>query len=287
MKNPHPIYTLRMARMAVFILLVSLAPSWVVGAAEASIVPAVRRPFHVVLDPGHGGSDQGTSYSDGRYAISEKDATLLLARQLAVELRARGIRVTLTREQDTDVSLGSRTAIANRLRADIFLSIHMNSSEEASPSAQGIETFILNSTTDDTSRRLARLENSVLDKRALETPEQTDVALILRDLQLDANLSESKRLACAIQNSVVKQPSQRELRDRGVKQALFHVLLGAEMPSVLVEAGFLSHANDRAAVTTYWGRRNMAQVMARAIDQFRLHRDRPEAIAAVSRCQIR
>ncbi len=260
-----------------------------------------HRNFHVVIDPGHGGADFGTIFDDGRARVTEKSITLLLAREVADELLRHHISATLTRDDDREVPLGHRTALANRLKADVFLSIHMNSSPHAGNAArtgenpQGIETFILNNTTDASSKRLAQLENTVLgprDPRA-DSPEQTDVALILHDLTLDANTAESKRLACAIQDRLVAGSRQTSLllgkynrRNRGVKQALFHVLLGAEMPSVLVEAGFLSHPKDRALVLSPEGRRQISSSIADAIAQFKRYRGTPHALSALSRCKV-
>lgn len=260
--------------------------------------------FRVVLDPGHGGVDHGTSATEDGKRFTEKEATLALALEVARQLRAKGIQATLTREKDQDVSLGARTALANRIGADLFLSIHMNSSADAaahpvsasagngsgSPSggpSGGIETYILNNTTDESSRRLAHLENTVLgdDSDGAENP---DVALILRDLKLDANLSESKRLACAVQDSLITSlaKARRPAKDRGVKQALFHVLLGAEMPSALLEAGFLSNARDRELVAAPQGRALMARAIAGAIDQFRKLRGTRAALSALGRCKV-
>ena len=268
--------------------------------AFASIKSLRRhRPFRVVIDPGHGGVDLGTVYKTGTARIMEKDATLLLSEQVARQLRARGFSVILTRTEDVEVPLGRRTAIANRLGADIFISIHMNTTPDHDPNdGEGIETYILNNTTNESSRRLARLENTVLspEVRAGDTPEQLDVALILRDLRLDANLSESKRLACLVQNHLVSVSGHTRTgfslghfrqRNRGVKQALFHVLLGAEMPSILVEAGFLSNPYDRAMVLSPVSRKAMARAIALAVVSFRDHRDTPKALATLSRCQIR
>lgn len=246
---------------------------------------AAVRPFKVVIDPGHGGSDHGTVYYNGNYPISEKSVTLMIARQVAAQLRAEGVDATLTRKDDRDLPLGKRTELANRLGADVFLSIHMNSAPGADLSgAQGVETYILNNATDASSRRLAHLENTVISHEGLETPQQEDVALILRDMRLDANLSESKRLACAVQNGLSGKKAQRS---RGVKQALFHVLLGADMPSILVEAGFLSSARDRAVVLSSEGRRMMGVSIARAIEQYRAHKGTRAASLALSRCQVR
>ncbi|MEK6578892.1 MAG: N-acetylmuramoyl-L-alanine amidase, partial [Bdellovibrionota bacterium] len=195
---------------------------------------------------------------------------------------------------------GFRTQLANKLGADIFLSIHMNSGSESGPSsvfqrAEGIETYILNNTSDATSRRLAQLENTVLMPDADRDTQQTDVALILKDLRLDANLAESKRLACAVQGSLIEATRGRRAtptaiahtkRDRGVKQALFHVLLGADMPSILVEAGFLSNPRDRIWVSSQAGRRSLARAIASAVDQYKNLKNSPRAWTSIDRCKV-
>jgi N-acetylmuramoyl-L-alanine amidase len=266
--------------------------------------------FRVVIDPGHGGSDTGAIFYNGDYPIVEKNVTLMIARQVAAQLRARGIDATLTRRDDRELALGKRTELANRLQADLFLSIHMNSAPESElKGAEGVETYILNNATDASSRRLAHLENTVISHDGHETPQQEDVALILRDMRLDANLSESKLLACEIQNNLAgghargsrpllasashKKMPRPELRrrayqrNRGVRQALFHVLLGADMPSVLVEAGFLSSPRDRSIVLSFDGRRAMAASIVHAIERYRTLKGTRAARLALGRCQVR
>ena len=242
------------------------------AAARAAPKNELQR-FHVVLDPGHGGADEGAAFRAPRQLLREKDVTLLIAQEVARQLRARGIEVTLTRTTDADVPLAVRTSFANRLGADVFISLHLNSTQAGhDPHAEGIETYILNNTSDASSRRLAQLENSVIGAQLEEVAsDQTDVALILKDLQLDGNLGESRRLACLLQANLVRSARTKNAhaRDRGVKQALFHVLLGADMPSALIEAGFLSHAQDRALMTTLMGRRTLAQGVAQAILRFK------------------
>lgn len=305
----RPMSPTRKNRKLHLLISVAWAAFWVASlpfAARANAAVAGRSAFRIVIDAGHGGSDHGTVHDAGMVQIAEKDVTLLLARGVARELKARGYDVTLTRNEDREIPLGARTQIANRLGADLFLSIHMNAGE----GAEGIETYILNNATDASSRRLAHLENTVISRDGIDTPEKADVALILRDLRLDANLSESKRLACEIQSSLLsatqhlvpppgpgtrlatfhkaKRPSslRRTTRDRGVKQALFHVLLGADMPSVLLEAGFLSSPRDRALVLSPQGRHAMSSAIAGAVEQFRLAKGTPRATAALSRCKV-
>ncbi len=266
--------------------------TWLACAAHARAAPPLNTQrelnrFHVVLDPGHGGSDHGASYRENGKLIEEKTLTLALAREAAKQLRDRGIEVSLTRSTDVEVPLAVRTAFANRLGAQLFISLHMNSSQGQLSKAEGVETYILNTTTDASSRRLARLENSVIGNQleAVES-DQTDVALILKDLQLDGNLAESKRLACLLQTELVgdttrlypklaRQPLKA--RDRGVKQALFHVLLGADMPSALIEAGFMTSARDRKLILSRDGRVTMAKAIADAVDAYR--RNRGPAVA--------
>lgn len=236
--------------------------------------------FQVVIDPGHGGSDEGTVAYHGTMRVTEKDLTLTLAHQIAGYLRRRGVRVTLTRTQDRELSLASRTALANHLKADVFLSIHLNSTTGPRIDvAEGTETYILNTASDATSRKLARMENAVFT--AYETG-KSDVAVILKDLRLGSNLAQSKLLACLVQNTTA-EPG----RNRGVKQALFHVLLGADMPSVLLEAGFLSSTRDRARILSYEGQRRMTRSVAEAILKYKQTRGTRLASVLVSNCQVR
>ncbi len=245
--------------------------------------------FRVVIDPGHGGNDLGTVYKSGKKQIAEKNITLQLSRQVAQELRESGISVILTRSDDREVALKNRTALANRLKADIFLSIHLNSTDRPNSknTAEGIETYILNNTTDASSRRLAQLENSVLSSVDEENAPQKDIALILKDLRLDKNISESKRLACALQKKLVDFSSRRiHSKNRGVKQALFHVLLGADMPSALIEAGFLSNPKDRASLLNTQGQRLISRAIARAVEQFKHDRGTQFARNTLNNCKI-
>jgi N-acetylmuramoyl-L-alanine amidase len=250
--------------------------------------------FTVVLDPGHGGTDFGTIHDDGKLHLAEKEVTLALAHETSSELRAAGVKVHLTRTEDRVVDLPSRTALANRLKADVFVSLHLNSTTTPMVNdAEGIETYILNNTNDGSSRRLARLENGVLGGHEKETEnEPLDVALILKDMRLDANLPESKRLACTIQTELVRTASRLQKvsyasKSRGVKQALFHVLLGADMPSVLVEVGFLSNARDRALVLRPETRKSLGKALAQALLRFHQHRGTPAARRTLSTCQVR
>jgi N-acetylmuramoyl-L-alanine amidase len=255
---------------------------------------AATQPFRVVIDPGHGGNDLGTVYKSGRNRVAEKDIALQLSKQVAQELRESGISVILTRSDDREIPLKNRTALANRLKADIFLSIHLNSTDLPSKknTAEGFETYILNNTTDASSRRLAQLENSVLTSVDDEISPQKDVALILKDLRLDKNVGESKRLACALQKKLAdfstrnRATLKHPAKDRGVKQALFHVLLGADMPSALIEAGFLSNPKDRAILIDPLGQRFLSRAIARAVEQYKHDRGTQFAKKSLNSCKV-
>ncbi len=271
-----------------FLLPLFFLPLFFWGRVEAHAM----RPFRVVLDPGHGGLDEGTVHEK----LAEKDITLILARKLAQSLRSRGFEVHLTRNEDVTMTLSDRTAMANRLKADVFISIHMNATPVGGdPRARGFETYFLNSTSDESSKRLAHFENSVLGGSELSGPSgpYNDVALILKDLRLDANLTESKRLACHLQHQLVQftatDPSEvvsESPRNRGIRQALFYVLLGADMPAALVEAGFLKNPKDRALVLSAQGQAKIAAALTRALERFRLLKGTAQARQVVSNCKV-
>lgn len=243
--------------------------------ARAAVKPG---DFTIVLDPGHGGTDHGAVYK----TFSEKAAVLGLALETKRQLEKKGYPVLLTRDRDADIALNARTAIANRAKAKIFVSIHMNSL--ANGKAEGVETYLLNSTTDKTSKRLAELENKGLDPtQGSNLTGATEVNLILKDMTLDGNVSESKRLACALQDHLTAVTKQRT---RGVKQAMFVVLLGADMPTTLVEAGFITSERDRKLITSEHGVRAMAAAMVRALDQFRVREGTESARQDLSKCLV-
>lgn len=194
----------------------------------------------IVLDPGHGGKDPGAIGVNG---IPEKDIVLAVAKKLAKRLKADlGIQVVLTREDDTFIPLEDRTAVANAEDADLFISLHVNSSPN--PEARGIETYYLDNTTDEASIRLAARENGTSRKSI------SDLQFILSDLTQNSKLEDSISLAHRLQSSVVSRMGQKRgvVKDLGVKKALFYVLVGARMPSVLVEMFFITHKIEGRAL---------------------------------------
>ncbi|MBI2357900.1 MAG: N-acetylmuramoyl-L-alanine amidase, partial [Deltaproteobacteria bacterium] len=189
--------------------------------------PGLRK---IVLDPGHGGKDPGAIGIGG---VAEKDIVLSLAKKLAKKLKQEmGVEVVLTRQDDTFIPLEDRTAIANAEEADLFVSLHVNASPN--PNLRGIETYYLDNTNDEASIRLAARENATSRRNI------SDLQFILSDLTQNSKLEDSITLAHRVHSSLVSHMGRRyrDLKDLGVKKALFYVLVGARMPSVLLETFF-------------------------------------------------
>ena len=196
------------------------------------------RVHRVVIDAGHGGHDTGAIGPSG---VKEKDITLALAKQVKELLNAElpDIEVIMTREDDRTLALQDRTNTANAAAADLFISIHCN----ASPlkRVRGVETYYLNITHDRYAMRLAARENAQLDDGSI-----SDLDFILADLAMKSNVDDSVRLGRSVQGAVVKKLHQNwpDVPDLGLKHALFYVLMGNRMPSILVETSFLSHKTE-------------------------------------------
>lgn len=203
----------------------------------------VRR---IVIDPGHGGKDYGAPGAIRK--VHEKNVVLDISRRLAEKIRAQlKCEVVMTRSKDVYLSLEERTAIANTQNADLFISIHTNASPDRR--AYGMETYILNLATDDESIRVAAREN------ATSTKNISDLDSILQDLMQNAKVSESTRLASYVQHSTYTRLNNKysNVRNKGVKKAPFYVLLGADMPAILIETSFISNVREcrRLTNTTY------------------------------------
>jgi N-acetylmuramoyl-L-alanine amidase len=195
----------------------------------------------IVLDPGHGGKDPGAVGVGG---IAEKDIVLAVAKKLAKKLKEEmGIEVVLTRTDDRFIPLEDRTAIANAEEADLFVSLHMNASPNGE--AKGVETYYLDNTTDEASLRLAARENGTSRKNV------SDLQFILSDMTQNMKLEDSITLAHRLHQSLVDSMSKRltDVKDLGVKKALFYVLVGARMPSVLVEMLFITNKTEGRAMS--------------------------------------
>jgi len=211
----------------------------------------------VVLDAGHGGNDVGTHGSSGYY---EKDLTLDVAQRLGALIEERmGSEVIYTRSDDSYVGLEERTRIANQREADLFLSIHANSSPYRT--AAGVETYVLNFTTSKTALELAARENA--------TSERTihDLHDLLEKIALKDKIDESREFAAKLQTSlsVVSKSSTQAAKNRGVKTAPFVVLIGAAMPSVLAEIGFLTNSTEEALLRKPEHRQKIAEALYKGI----------------------
>lgn len=220
----------------------------------------------IVIDPGHGGEDTGAKGPSG---ASEKDITLSISLELAEILRDRlGARVLLTRTTDVFIPLEARTAFANANGADIFISVHVNAAENRD--ARGTETFFLSmDATDEDARRLAAFENSA-DAASFRTAAASAAPDDLRDILLDlANTRshhESSRLAEAVHMSMLGKAGRE---GRGVKQAPFTVLIGATMPAVLVEVGFITNPSEEKWLVSRKYQKKAAAAIADGVESFR------------------
>jgi N-acetylmuramoyl-L-alanine amidase len=190
----------------------------------------------IVVDPGHGGKDPGAS----AFGLKEKDIVLSIARKLVPILAAQtGAEVILTRDSDTYIPLEERTAIANTQEADLFISLHINA--HSSPKVHGLETYYLNLSTNAEAMRVAAFEN------ATSTHQMSDLQDILYDIMKNSKITESSRLAGFVHNSLssgMEDVQKSTFKNLGVKQAPFYVLIGAEMPAILVEIAFITNKMD-------------------------------------------
>lgn len=186
---------------------------------------------HIVIDPGHGGKDPGAI----AFGLKEKDVVLQLAKIVAKKLKDQyGYDVSLTRNKDTYLALEERTAIANTRKADLFLSLHVNAHPDKR--VGGVETYYLNLASDADAMRVAALEN------ATSTHSIGELQDILQDLLKNAKIDESSRLAQFVHRNLAKGLKQDyKIKNLGVKQAPFYVLIGAEMPAILMEVSFITN----------------------------------------------
>ena len=213
----------------------------------------------IVLDAGHGGHDPGARGNGMNEAELVLDVTLRLRDLLE---KQPGIEVTLTRSTDAFVQLEERTAIANRTGADLFLSIHANASRN--PQARGVETYFLNFASNPEAEAVAARENSASGKTMHSLPE------IVRAIALNNKIDESRDFADMVQKSMVRRLSSkhRTLRDLGVKQAPFVVLIGAGMPSVLAEISFITNKQDGTLLKTAAYRQQIAESLFDAVIRY-------------------
>lgn len=220
---------------------------------------AARAVSRVVLDPGHGGSDPGARGPSG---VSEKDVTLAMAHQIAPALARIGIEVKLTRDDDRYVTLEERTAEANAFGADLFVSLHCNASEKPAP--HGLETYVLDTTTSDMAGRVAAREN------AASSSASNEVAQLLASMRLADQSTRSTHLAeLLLRSSTGALASYGDVLDGGVHRAGFYVLVGARMPAVLFEMGYVSNAIEEQRLASREYQTHLADAVVNAIKAYR------------------
>jgi N-acetylmuramoyl-L-alanine amidase len=214
----------------------------------------------IVLDAGHGGHDTGTAGPGG---LLEKDVVLEITKRLGELIETRlGAEVIYTRSDDTFIPLERRTEIANESKADLFLSIHANSSPAGSSS--GVETYYLNFSTSKEAMEVAARENASSQKTVYELKD------LLQRIALQDKVEESRQFAARVQQAVysASRKSNSRTRDRGVRKAPFVVLIGAQMPSVLAEIGFISNPRDEALFRKSDFRRRIAEGLYEGISRY-------------------
>lgn len=216
------------------------------------------KPKIIVLDPGHGGDDPGAI---GARGLREKNVTLQIAQLIKSRLEKEmpNAKVYMTRNRDQTLSLSKRTEIANKLEADLFISIHANAAPNRH--AQGIETYYLNISHDRYAIRLAALENSMSET------EVSNLEFILADLAMKNNVSDSIRLGNIVQSSMFSKVREkwRDTKDLGLKHALFFVLLGTKMPAILIETSFISNRVEEKRLKSSVYQRALAQGVVKGI----------------------
>jgi N-acetylmuramoyl-L-alanine amidase len=245
-----------------------------------ALAPAAEEGIRtVVIDPGHGGGLVG---AQGPGGALEKDVTLSIARKLrSAVANGLGLQAFLTRDGDQDVPLDDRAAFANNYKADLFVSIHANASR--SHGARGSEVYFLShEASDEESRRLAMVEGGLAGGPGVPVSGGSDVALILWDMAQAEHLEESSALATRLQEELADVTGSQ---GRGIKQAPFRVLVGAAMPAVLVEVGFISNADEERLLTSDEYQARVVSALVRGLARYQQQREhrRGGASAAGSR----
>jgi N-acetylmuramoyl-L-alanine amidase len=214
----------------------------------------------IVIDAGHGGHDTGTIGPNG---LMEKDVVLDVSKRLGRLLESRlGAEVIYTRQDDTFIPLETRTAIANRERADLFISIHANSSRDSD--ARGVETYYLNFTSSPEALEVAARENAVSEKSIHELQD------LVKKIALKDKIDESREFAGDVQESLYGGLALNNagVRNRGIKKAPFIVLIGANMPSILAEISFVSNPTDERKLETSEHRQRIAESLYRGVSKY-------------------
>jgi N-acetylmuramoyl-L-alanine amidase len=215
----------------------------------------------IVIDPGHGGHDPGAQGA----SVDEAGLVLDVALRLEALLQATpGTEVILTRRTDEFVPLSERTAIANRENADLFLSIHANASSAIT--ARGVETYFLNFAENMSAASVAARENAASGQSMAALPD------LVRSIALNNKLDESRDFAAEVQRAMVERlrVTNKTVKDLGVKQAPFAVLIGAAMPSVLAEISFVTNAQEEKLLRSTTYRQHIAEALYSAVRNYQL-----------------
>ncbi len=263
-RTPRPAPAVCLAALLLLAMLLPGRPARASGTAGAPPPTEAKKLRTVVIDPGHGGMEVGAK---GKLGHLEKDITLSIALKLkALIEKNMAFQVVLTRDKDIDVPVESRAAVANNVKADLFISIHTNGSRQKA--AEGSETFFLSSgpTPDEETRRLAYLENngSRIEEHADRTSED-DVKMILWDMAQAAYIRQSSQLADLIQAEL---NSLLGTRNRGIKQAPFKVLTGVACPAVLIEAAFISNPDEEKKLASDEFQASVAEAIYRGLSKY-------------------
>ena len=226
----------------------------------------------IVIDAGHGGKDPGAI----GYNQKEKDITLDIAKKLGNQIKRNlGLNVVYTREEDDFIPLWKRTKIANNAEGKLFISIHVNSATNSS-STKGYETYLLRPGKTDSAIEVVSRENAVIDleQENHQYLDFTNENYIIASMAQNTFMKESEDFAALIQKHL-KKTLKSKTRDRGVKQAGFHVLVGATMPNVLIEVGFLSNKQEAHNLSKSYYRRQIAESIFKAIVDFKIKYEKP------------
>ena len=215
----------------------------------------------IVIDAGHGGKDPGAV---GYRGTKEKDIALDVAKRLEKKLsKNMNVKIVMTRDEDVFLRLSERTKIANESNGNLFISIHTNAAEDRR--ASGFETFLIGPNKNEAAVRVAARENAVLELEGTTGKKLTNEDLIQATIAQSAFASKSEQFASMVQKEIKKRVQSR---DRGVKQAGFYVLMGASMPNVLVELGFISNPSEEKKLRSPQYRDQLATAIYRAVEQY-------------------
>ena len=215
----------------------------------------------IVIDAGHGGKDPGAV---GYRGTKEKDIALDVAKRLEKKLSKNlNVKIVMTRDEDIFLRLSERTRIANENNGSLFISIHTNAAEDRR--ASGFETFLIGPNKNEAAVRVAARENAVLELEGISGQKLTNEDLIKATIAQSAFASKSEQFASMVQGEIKKRVQSK---DRGVKQAGFYVLMGASMPNVLVELGFISNPSEEKKLRSPQYRDQLATAIYRAVEQY-------------------